>query len=81
MKAVKHRSSNGTLRPPHSAPEEVPKMAIPLSTGKTVDGHTPMRTYWQPSEEDIANILAGGLVELTVYGQVHPVIHMKVSMP
>jgi hypothetical protein len=81
MKAVKHRSSNGTLRPPQNAPKEVPQVVVPLTTERRVDGHNPMRSYWQPSEEDIANILAGGLVELTVYGQVHPVIHMKVAMP
>lgn len=52
-----------------------------MTNGRPIDGHTPMRTYWQPSEEDISNILAGGVVELTVFGRTHPVIAMKVTMP
>jgi hypothetical protein len=81
MKVVRHRSTNGTLRPPQNCPPEVPKDVVPLTTGRPVDGHTPMRTYWEPTEEDISNILAGAVIELTIYGRVHPVLGMKVTMP
>jgi hypothetical protein len=81
MKVVRHRSSNGTLRPPQNCPSEVAKEVVPLTTQKTDQGNSVMRTYWQPSEEDISNILAGGVIELSIYGRVHPMLAMKVTMP
>lgn len=80
MKAIKHSSSNGSLRCPQNAPYGVPTYSVPLTT-KADNNGTAMTTFWEPSEEDIANILAGGIVELTVYGPVHPMIQMKVAMP
>jgi hypothetical protein len=81
MKVVRHRSTNGTLRPPSEVPPEVFQGGpVPLTTVKA-DKFTAMKTYWQPSEEDIANILAGGIIEMTVYGKNHPVMNLKVTMP
>jgi hypothetical protein len=39
-----------------------------------------MHSYWQPSEEDIANILAGLPIRLTVFGRSHPPVAIAVSI-
>lgn len=82
MQAIRHRSTNGILRPPKDTPPEVFKEgSIPLTTLTVSERFTAMKTYWRPSEEDISNILAGGLLELTIYGKLHPVIGLKITMP
>jgi hypothetical protein len=82
MKVIRHRSTNGILKPPSDLPPEVFEGGpVPLTTTKVQDKFTAMKTYWQPTEEDIANILAGGILELTIYGKTHPVMGLKVTMP
>ncbi len=38
-----------------------------------------LHSYWQPSEQDIANILAGLPIRLTVFGRGHPPVAIAVS--
>lgn len=36
-------------------------------------------SYWQPTEQDIANILAGVPIRLSVYGPGHPPVAIAVT--
>lgn len=36
-------------------------------------------SYWQPTEQDIANILAGVPIRLSVFGSGHPPVAIAVS--
>ena len=82
MKVIRHRSTNGTLRPPNDIPSEVFEGGpVPLTTTRVDERFIAMKTYWQPSEEDISNILAGAVVEMTIYGKSHPVMNLKITMP
>lgn len=38
-----------------------------------------MHSFWQPSEQDIANILAGVPIRLTIVGGAHPPVAINVT--
>ncbi|MCY0858485.1 hypothetical protein [Cupriavidus sp. D39] len=38
-----------------------------------------MHSFWQPTEQDIANILAGMPIRLSVFGEMHPPVAVAVT--
>lgn len=69
MKVVRHGSNNTWLLAPKGVPRGVEVIKSAPATRAVTAGLKNIRTYWQPSEQDIANLLAGGLIELVVYGE------------
>lgn len=45
--------------------------------GKTGSGY--MQSAWKPTEVEIANILAGRPVILTIFGDTHPIVSLSVE--
>lgn len=85
MKCIQHHTSNGTVRLPETIPTELAKelpaaRSYPI-TKRVTKGFHEIKTYWQPTEVDIANILAGGVVVLHTYHSVLPVSRLSVEMP
>lgn len=76
MHPIKTESTNTIYGPPRDADEKV-KAIINSLPVTIVDGV--MHSFWQPSETDIANILAGIPVRLSILGSVHPALTLAVA--
>lgn len=76
MTPVKHRLATHRFHgPPGSG-------IAPLYVEARVENAEPMLvSYWQPTEEEIANILAGGVVALSILGGGQPPVRIGVVMP
>lgn len=72
MKPRAHPSNNLTLNP---APGDEGKV-VPLSCTRDEFG---VRSYWQPSEVELASLLAGQPVEFYCAGPTHPPIWIGVE--
>ena len=79
MKIFQHKSNNKIFAAPPGTPiEEVrPAPATMRWYGKDTM-QTTIRTFWQPSPEELAVLRAGGSVEVEIIGGVMP--PMKVSV-
>ena len=77
MQCVQHKTNNMVLRGDHI--ENCYDVTATLVFDTPTD--TRILTYWQPSEQDIANILAGHLVCLSVFGRAHPPVAITVEAP
>ncbi len=76
MSPVKHLTNNHVFGAPDSM-----KDCVDLPVTCTMHlGHGAIKSYWQPSEEDIANILAGGKVCLYIIGNGMPPVAMAVEL-
>lgn len=45
---------------------------LPIVRGEEEPGLPTMKSYWRPNEADIAVLLAGGAIELCLFGVSHP---------
>lgn len=77
MQHFKHPDCNAVLAPAPGTENEVDPLHI--NCGQTSCGVPMVTSYWRPSEQDIANILAGGVVCLTVLGRTHPPLLLHVQ--
>lgn len=74
MTPIIHESSNRLYTSPKDRISHYTVGDLPA----TVDnGH--IYTFWQPSEVDIANIIAGMPIRLCVIGKSHPAISLEVT--
>lgn len=70
MNPIKHGSSNIMVSVPANWDDRGGKLripALPATRGK-VSGFPVVVTYWEPTAEEIAILLAGGTVQLTCLG-------------
>jgi hypothetical protein len=81
MQVVKHSSTNSVMTPHKSVAEHFDQDVPPAPITKTRVRNMPaMKTYWKPTEVELANLLAGGHVVLTVFGNQHPPVTVTVEM-
>lgn len=52
---------------------------LTVRVGKTMAGVTTMTSSWEPTPADVAALLSGGSVQLTVLGDIHPAVAMNVA--
>lgn len=80
MNHFRHALCTHTLNPAPGTEEFVD--ALHIKRGKLDDpqGVPTVTSYWRPSEQDIANILAGGCVAVQVLGTTQPPILVSVEM-
>jgi len=71
MYPIVHSSSNRVYRGPEGA-DNIGKMPATVVEDA-------IYSFWQPSEQDIANILAGVPVRLGVLGKTHPIVSLEVT--
>lgn len=82
MTPIKHSSNNVMLRPPASWDDRGGKLRLPVlhgTQGKLYD-ETVVVTFWEPSKEELAMLLAGGRVQLTCIGG-HPACNVSAIPP
>lgn len=76
MIPIKHRLATHRFRGPLGSG------MTPLYVESRVEDAEPVLvSYWQPTEEEIANILAGGVVALSILGGGQPPVRIGVVMP
>lgn len=88
MYPTKIVGSNMTFRPPQSWDAKAngecvdlpvvidPPPGTKLAAGQMVD----ITSAWVPTPEELAQLNAGHAVQLTVYGTVHPPVHLGVTL-
>lgn len=77
MNYVKHPTNNFT----YTSPPDMRDRCGDLSVTRTeLNGDPCIKSYWKPSEEDIANILAGGHVCLHIIGRGMPPVMLSVEL-
>lgn len=77
MIPIKMPSTNLVFAPKADAEEHVKDAINTLPVSKDIAGI--MHSFWQPSEEDIANILAGLPIRLSVMSIGHPPVALTVT--
>lgn len=73
MYPIRHNTNNTLYRSPEG---EKPMGDLPVTA--TADGMV-IYSFWQPSEQDIANILAGVPIRLGMMGGLHPPVSIEVT--
>ena len=80
MEIVHHPLCNAVIAPPADMPE--PTTCLPLPIHQHKDGHGVWSvSFWKPSDEEIAQIVAGATIALHVRaaGRQHPVVGLAVQ--
>lgn len=82
MNPVKHPSNNVLCRPPKSWDDRGGKLPLPAlhATKGQVHGKDVLLTYWEPTREEVAMLLAGGRVQLACVGG-QPACNVSVLPP
>lgn len=70
MTPIKHPSNNVTCTPPKNWDDRAGQLRLPVihATKGSISGVTAMITWWEPTKEEIAMLLAGGRIQLTCIG-------------
>lgn len=76
MQPIKTESTNVIYEPPRNTnvPDKTKVASLPVTRE---DGM--LHSFWQPSETDIANILAGVPIRLSILGKSHPAVSLAVT--
>lgn len=78
MQKIQHRSNNAVLGAPAGWDQgELPVSALPI-TRIEIEGMPAVASYWRPTEEEIAILLGGDIVELVVLGGSMPTVSLSV---
>jgi hypothetical protein len=74
MKPVHHKNCNATLKggAPH-IPDLPVKREVEAGVWETVS------SFWLPTKEELAELVAGGVVEICILGDTHPPISIRTS--
>lgn len=76
MTPFAHRLTNDSLAP---APgDEATVVTLPIQRGR-LDGAKVVRSFWRPSDAELAVLVQGGVIALTVYGGTHAPLHVGVA--
>lgn len=70
-----HTQCNASLAPAEGDEDRVSPLAVYIHSEEGVRALT---SYWRPNEVELANLLAGGCVALTVLGK-HPPVRLEVQ--
>lgn len=75
MSPVRSKEATEVLRPPEGLDDGDPHLATvsPLPVRRSENGFQ-MTSYWRPSEDELAILNAGGVVELVCVGTRHPIV-------
>jgi hypothetical protein len=71
-----HRQCNSALVPAEGTEDNV--LTLPVQRG-TLRGVEVVRSFWQPSPDELKVLNQGGYVALTVHGSTHPPLNLGVS--
>lgn len=78
MKSTRHPSNNHELgAPPDWDQKEMICDTLPVTLG-WVEGHKVIHSFWLPDPQEMAKLLAGQPVMLTVFGEQHPPVSLGV---
>jgi hypothetical protein len=82
MTPIKHPSNNITCAPPASWDDRGGKLRLPVLHGTQgkLEDVTVIVTFWEPSADELAMLLAGGKVQLTCIGG-HPACNVSAIAP
>ena len=82
MTPIKHPSNNIMCRPPANWDDQGGAMQLPAmyATMGEIKGTKVVLTYWEPTAEEVAMLLAGGRVQLTCLGG-QPACNLSVLPP
>ena len=80
MNHFRHALCTHTLNPAPGTERFVDPLHIRRGTLEDPRGVPTVTSYWRPSEQDIANILAGGCVAVQVLGATHPPMSVFVEL-
>lgn len=75
MEHFAHTQCNASLAPAEGDEDRVASLAVNIHRE---DGVRAITSYWRPTEVELANLLAGGCVKLTVLGR-HPPVRLEVE--
>lgn len=79
MNYTQHPTNNKVLGAPAGwSQKELPCGALPI-TAIPEGALTRMVSWWRPTKEELQAIAAGGLIQLHIIGNVHPVVAMAVD--
>ena len=78
MRAIDTPECNFTFGPPEGW-EAGKCESLRVRVGTLPDGQPAIQSFWQPSEEDIASILAGQPIMLTILGRGMPPVCVEVA--
>lgn len=76
MKPVKHASCNSVLL--GGAPH-VPDLHVRRGNDSDDDSMPITASYWVPTPDELAQLVAGGAVEVVALGYTHPPISIRVA--
>ncbi len=79
MNKTQHPSNTRVLGAPKGWDQAALECGGLAVTETTINGAPCMVSYWKPTEAEIANILAGGLVALWIIGTNHPPVALGVE--
>lgn len=80
MKRHQHSSNNAVLGAPAGWDQgELPCGALPI-TRTEVEGKPAVVSYWKPTAEELAELVAGGAVVLWVIGATMPPVSLGVEL-
>ena len=77
MQPVIPRDKNFTYTAPEGREKDVVDLHVRLHIDQALGAA--ITSLWKPSEEELACLLAGGGVALTIYGSGHPVVSVGVE--
>lgn len=75
MEHFAHTQCNASLAPAEGDEDRVSALPVRFHSEQGVRAIT---SYWRPTEVELANLLAGGCVKLTVLGR-HPPVRLEVE--
>lgn len=75
MEFFKHTQCNASLKPAEGDEDRVSALPVQIHSEQGVRAIT---SFWRPTEAELANLLAGGYVALTVLGR-HPPVRLEVQ--
>lgn len=78
MMWFKHPACNHTLGAPPTRELEVGALPVQVRYDEMMVC-TAIDSFWKPDAEELATLVNGGTILLTVYGNQHPVISMGVT--
>jgi hypothetical protein len=80
MDFINHPACNHSFGAPTGWDQnEQPVGTLPVSLG-WIGEQRVMHSFWKPNDRELAKLLQGRPVILTIFGQVHPIVAVGVEM-
>lgn len=78
MRPLQHITNNDVLGAPKGQTIEQ-CAALPITRSVYEDGTPAVVSYWEPTQEEIIQLLAGKLIRLTILGTTHAPVQIGVD--